>query len=150
MRYHRDVFDRVVFDTTVIVAALRSDRGASRVILTEALGRQFTLLASVPLMLEYEAVATRPEHLEAAGLADVDVHELLDALATVIEPVRLAYLWRPMLPDADDDMVLETAVNGRADLLVTVNRRDFVPGASRFGIRIGSPAEALERLRRMR
>lgn len=150
MRYHHVVLDRVVFDTTVIVAALRSDRGASRVLLTEALGKQFTLLASVPLMLEYEAVVTRAEHFEAAGLSDADVQEVLDALATVIEPVRLAYLWRPMLPDADDDMVLETAVNGRAELLVTVNRRDFVPGAARFDIRIVSPAEALTRLRRNR
>jgi predicted nucleic acid-binding protein len=55
-----------------------------------------------------------------------------------------------MLPDADDDMVLETAVNGRADLLVTVNRRDFVPGATRFGIRVVSPAQALAQLRRNR
>jgi putative PIN family toxin of toxin-antitoxin system len=143
------VLDRVVFDTTVIIAALRSERGASRVLLTEALGQSFALLASVPLMLEYEAVATRPEHLEAAGLAEADVREVLDALATAIEPVRLSYLWRPMLPDADDDMVLETAVNGRADCLVTVNRRDFVPGAAWFGVRVVSPAEALDRLRRV-
>lgn len=142
------MLDRVVFDTTVIVAALRSGRGASRLLLTAALGRQFPLLASVPLMLEYEAVATRAVHLEAAGLSEEDVQDVLDALATIIEPVRLAYLWRPMLPDAADDMVLETAVNGRADLLVTVNRRDFVPGAARFGIRVVSPAEALGRLRR--
>jgi putative PIN family toxin of toxin-antitoxin system len=139
------VLDRVVFDTTVIIAALRSERGASRVLLTEALGQSFAL----PLMLEYEAVATRPEHLEAAGLAEADVREVLDALATAIEPVRLSYLWRPMLPDADDDMVLETAVNGRADCLVTVNRRDFVPGAAWFGVRVVSPAEALDRLRRV-
>lgn len=148
MRYHRGVLDRVVLDTTVIVAALRSDRGASRPLLTAALGKQFALLASVPLMLEYEAVSTRPEHLEAAGLTELDIQAVLDALATIAEPVRLAYLWRPMLPDADDDMVLETAVNGRADLLVTVNLRDFTPGAARFGIRIASPAEALTRLRR--
>ncbi|MGE3510144.1 MAG: putative toxin-antitoxin system toxin component, PIN family, partial [Vicinamibacterales bacterium] len=92
-------------------------------------------------MLEYEAVATRAEHLDAAGLSDADVQEVLDALATVIEPVRLAYLWRPVLPEADDDMVLETAADGRADLLVTVNRRDVAPGAAPFGVRIASPAE---------
>jgi putative PIN family toxin of toxin-antitoxin system len=140
--------DRVVLDTTVLVAALRSDRGASRVLFTQALRRQFTVLASVPLMIEYEAVATRPEQLEAAGLSEEDVQTVLDALASIAEPVRLAYLWRPTLTDADDDMVLETAVNGRADLLVTLNWRDFVPGAGRFGIRVASPAEALARLRR--
>lgn len=134
----------------VLVAALRSDRGASRALLTDALGERFTLLLSVPLMLEYEAVATRPEHLDAAGLSAQDVQDVLDAVATILEPVRLAYLWRPLLRDADDDMVLETAVNGRADLLVTVNRRDFLPDAERLGIRIVSPADALVRLRRSR
>jgi predicted nucleic acid-binding protein len=132
----------------VLVAALRSDRGASRQLLDDALAKRFTLLLSVPLMLEYESVATRAEHLEAAGLTNVDVREVLDALATVVAPVRLAFLWRPLLPDANDDMVLETAINGQADLLVTVNRRDFVSGAARFGLGVVSPAEALTRLRR--
>jgi putative PIN family toxin of toxin-antitoxin system len=124
--------ERVVLDTTALIAALRSDRGASRVLLTQALGGEFTLLASVPLMLEHEAVATRAEHLKAAGLSEADVQAVLDALATVIEPVRLAFLWRPLLPDGNDDMVLETALNGQADMLVTVNRRDFEPGGGRI------------------
>jgi predicted nucleic acid-binding protein len=101
-------------------------------------------------MLENEAVATRAEHLEAAGLSEVDVHAVLDAPATVIEPVRLAFLWRPLLQDGDDDMVLETAVNGQADLLVTVNRGDFEPAGGTFDLTIVSPAEAVRRLRRTR
>lgn len=140
--------DRVVFDTTVLGAALRSDRGASRILLRDALERRFTLLASVPLMLEYEAVATRQEHLQASRLPEADMQVVLDALATVVEPVRLAYLWRPVLADADDDMVLETAVNGRAELLVTLNARDFGQAATKFGVRIASPAEAVAQLRR--
>ena len=142
--------ERVVLDTTVLIAALRSDRGASRVLLTQALEGAFTLLASVPLMLEYEAVATRAEHLQSAGLSEADVQAVLDALATVIEPVRLAFLWRPLLPDGDDDMVLETAVNGQADILVTVNRRDFEPAVGVFRLKVVSPAEAVRRLRRTR
>ncbi len=138
----------MVLDTTVLIAALRSDRGASRVLLTQALHGEFTLLASVPLMLEDEAVTTRAEHLEAAGLSEEDVQIVLDALATVSEPVRLAYLWRPMLPDGDDDMVLETAVNGQADMLVTVNRRDFAPAVNAFALSVVSPAEAVRRLGR--
>jgi putative PIN family toxin of toxin-antitoxin system len=139
----------VVLDTTVLIAALRSDRGASRVLLEKALYGEFTLLASVPLMLEYEAVATRTEH-QAAGLSEGDVEAVLDALATVIEPVRLAFHWRPMLPDGDDDMVLETAVNGHADILVTVNRRDFAPAVGTFCVKVVSPADAVRRLRRTR
>lgn len=137
-----------MLDTTVLIAALRSDRGASRVLLTSALEGRLTVLASVPLMVEYEAVATRPEHLDAAGLTDEEVRTVLDALATVIEPVRLAFLWRPMLTDVADDMVLETAVNGRADMLVTMNRRDFAPAIDLFNLKVVSPAEALTRLRR--
>jgi predicted nucleic acid-binding protein len=71
---------------------------------------------------------------------------LLDAVAAVAEPVRLAYLWRPTLPDADDDMVLEVAVNGRADAIVTFNLRDFVASAEHFGIAVISSGEAVKRL----
>jgi putative PIN family toxin of toxin-antitoxin system len=142
------VFQRAVLDTNVLVAALRSDRGASRLLLMAGLDRSYQLLASVPLMLEYEAVLTREEHLVAAGLSAEDVQTLLDAVALVAEPVRLAYLWRPLLRDAEDDMVLETAVNGRAEVLVTLNLRDFASAKGMFGVEIVSPAEGLVRLRK--
>jgi putative PIN family toxin of toxin-antitoxin system len=138
---------RLVLDTDVLTAALRSDRGASRRLLVGALRGRFELLVSVPLMIEYEAVLTRKEHLAAAGAPVEDVMTVLDALATALEPVRLSFLWRPMLPDANDDMVLETAVNGRADLLVTFNRRHFEAASATFGIDVESPAEAVRRLR---
>jgi hypothetical protein len=89
---------------------------------------------------------TRAEHLEAARLSAGDVGLLLDAVAAVAEPVRLAYLWRPTLPDAGDDMVLEAAVNGRADAIATFNLRDFGPLAERFGIAVLLPGETIRRL----
>ena len=137
-----------MLDTAAMVAAIRSDAGASRWLLRSALERRrgLTLLVSVPLLIEYEAVMTRAEHLKAAGLSVADVAVLLDAVAAVAEPVRLAYLWRPTLPDADDDMVLEAAVNGRADVIVTFNLRDFGPSAEQFGIAILPPGEAVKRL----
>jgi putative PIN family toxin of toxin-antitoxin system len=141
---------RAVLDTSVMVAALRSDQGASRVLLVGALEERYRLLASVPLMVEYEAVLTRQEHLEAGGLSSGDMQDVLDAVASIIEPVRLAYLWRPTLPDAQDDMVLETAMNGRAEVLVTFNRRHFEPAASTFAVQVVSPAEAVARLRKPR
>ena|SRR5947208_8455 len=134
---------RVVLDTNVLVAAIRSDGGASRVLLVDALEANFTLVASVPLMIEYEAVLTRQEHLEPSGLTSEDVQSVLDAIAAIVEPVRLAYLWRPMLSDVADEMVLETAVNGRADLLVTLNVRHFESATESFAVRLASPAEAL-------
>jgi putative PIN family toxin of toxin-antitoxin system len=139
---------RLVLDTAVMVAAIRSDRGASRWLLRSALeGRRgLTLLVSVPLLIEYEAVMTRAEYLKAAGLSAADVEVLLDAVAAVAEPVRLAYLWRPSLPDANDDMVLEAAVNGRADSIITFNRRDFGPAVGQFGIAVMSPGEGAMQL----
>ena len=97
-------------------------------------------------MLEYESVLTRPEHLEAAGISAADVEILLDALAVVVEPIRISYLWRPVLSDPGDDLVLETAVNGRANMVVTFNRRHFEPAAAPFGLEILAPVDAVRRL----
>ena len=137
---------RTVLDSDVIVAAVRSDRGASRALLVAALEERYPALASVPLMLEYESVLTRPDQLAAAGISGADVDVLLDAVALVVEPIRISYLWRPLLSDAGDDLVLETAVNGHADAVVTFNRRDLEPVAARFGIEILAPGEAVRRL----
>jgi putative PIN family toxin of toxin-antitoxin system len=135
-----------VLDTDVLVAAFRSDSGASRRILEAALARRFELLLSVPLMFEYEAVLTRPEHLLASGASVEDVADVLDGLAAVGRRVRLAFRWRPALPDPNDDMVLETAVNGQAHAIVTFNERDFNPVAGKFGCRVMRPGELLRRL----
>jgi putative PIN family toxin of toxin-antitoxin system len=139
---------RLVLDTAVMVAAIRSNAGASHYLLETALNRRrgITLLASVPLLIEYEAVMTRAEHLIAAKITADDVSTLLDAIAAVAEPVVLDFMWRPILPDGDDDMVLEAAVNGRADVIVTFNRRDFAPAMKLFGIAIMSSGEVIKRL----
>lgn len=79
-------------------------------------------------MLEYESVLKRPHHLEAAGITVEDVDTLFDALAAVIEPVRFSFLWRPMLKDAKDEMVLATAVNGQTDALITRDLTELPPG----------------------
>src|ERR1035437_10723287 len=115
-----------------MVAALRSDRGASRQLLISALDREIEVLASVPLMLEYEAVLTRPEHLDASGLTAAQVNEVLDALAKVLTPVHLRFLWRPRLKDPADEMMLETAVNGRADRRGTFDIAHTAAGAPHF------------------
>jgi putative PIN family toxin of toxin-antitoxin system len=139
---------RLVLDTDVLVAALRSDRGASRRLLEAALDGQYALLLSVPLAIQYEAVLTRQEHLDAAGVSRADVAILLEAVIAVAEPVRLSFLWRPLVSDPEDDMVAETAVNGTAELLVTFNRKDFARAGERFHLTIVSPGEALGELRR--
>ncbi|HSZ73192.1 MAG TPA: putative toxin-antitoxin system toxin component, PIN family [Rhizomicrobium sp.] len=137
---------RLVLDTAIMVAVIRSHHGASNRILTACFQKRAQILVSVPLMMEYEAVMSRTEHLKASGLTQPDIAALLDELATVLIPVELAFLGRPNLPDADDDMVLETAANGAADALVTFNKRDFAAIAPKFGIAVLSPGEALRRM----
>jgi putative PIN family toxin of toxin-antitoxin system len=139
---------RLVLDTNVLVAALRSDRGASRKLLLGALDRKISVLVSVPLILEYEAVLTRAPHLEASGLSIEETTAVLDALAAVAEPVRLRFLWRPRLKDAADEMVLETAANGSADRLVTFNLRHFKSAAKEFGILAATPPEVWKEVQR--
>jgi predicted nucleic acid-binding protein len=113
----------------------------------ETLHGTYTLLVSVPLLLEYEAVLTRQEHLDASGVTSDDVGVLLDAVASVAEPVRISFLWRPTLRDEDDEFVLETAINGRADRLVTFNVGDF-DAAAGFAVGVVTPGEALRSIER--
>ncbi|TWB58653.1 putative PIN family toxin of toxin-antitoxin system [Nitrospirillum viridazoti] len=136
---------RLVLDTNILVHARRSKRGASNALLRAADQNAFRMLASVPLFLEYEAVLTRPEQLLATGLSRSLVLGFLNYLAGLVEPVRLHYLWRPQLGDVADEMVLETAINGRADAIVTFNQKHFIP-AARFGIDLLFPEDALRRL----
>lgn len=132
-----------MLDTDVMVAALRSNAGASRQLLLLALRRQFVLPLSVPLLLECEAVLTRPEHLAASGFTAAEVARVLDDLAAVARSLRLAFRWRPLLGDLDDDMVLETAIKGSAAAIVTFNQQDFAHAAQRFACAIWPPREAL-------
>jgi len=147
MRYHRSVACSFVLDTDVIVAAFRSGGGASRQLLLAALDRRFELLLSVPLMLEYESVPTRREHLAACRLSAAKVSHVLDDLSSVATPVRFAFRLRPRSPDPGDDMVLETAINGGATAIVTFNQQHFAGAAKDFYCSILSPAAALKQIR---
>jgi putative PIN family toxin of toxin-antitoxin system len=139
---------RVVLDTDVLVAGLRSDQGASRQLLLSVFDGNLEALVSVPLMIEYEAVLTRIEHLNASGLNREEVNEILDAYAGVATPVHLRFLWRPRLKDPADEMVLETAVNGVADRLVTFNERHLAVAAREFGVRVLRPVDMWKEVQR--
>ncbi|MGZ4969780.1 MAG: putative toxin-antitoxin system toxin component, PIN family [Methylobacter sp.] len=137
--------ERVVLDTNILVAASHSRTGASFALLLALRNNRFKALASVPLMLEYEAVLKRPEQLTASGRTAAMTDAFLDALSLFIEPVHLHYLWRPQLRDPADEMVLETALNGHAEALVTLNIADFAP-ASHFRLPVLTPGVFLRRL----
>ncbi len=134
----------LVLDTSALVAGVRSPQGASAEILQRILKGQLQAACSVPLFFEYEAVLLRPEQLSAAGASPSDITNLLNALASVIVPVEVQFLWRPQLRDAADDMVLEAAVNAQAPVIVSFNIRDFMPQISQFGIRVMTPGDFLK------
>lgn len=139
---------KLVLDTDVIIAAMRSPTGASAALLGEALEQRLILLASVPLFIEYEAKCTAPEHWTAAGLTQKQSQIFLDGIAAIVQPVKTHYLWRPMLHDPNDEMVLEIAVNGGADAIVTFNLKDYgaIPGT--FNIEVIKPSTAIRRFRK--
>lgn len=134
----------IVLDTDVLVAAFDSPTGASRRLVLAVFDGAVKLLMSTGLLLEYEAVLTRPTVLRMIGIESAAV---LDELAGVCVPVALDYRWRPVALDPDDDMVIETAINGGADAIATFNVGDMHAGAERFGIRVERPATILRRMR---
>jgi putative PIN family toxin of toxin-antitoxin system len=136
-----------VLDTDVVIAAMRSPTGASAAILRSVRSGEVTLLLSVALALEYEAVCQRADRV-AAGLTERQVDTFVSALIAMAEPVKSHFLWRPQLRDPTDEMVLEAAVNGRADALVTFNLRDYGDAPSRFGLDLMLPRTAIVRIRR--
>jgi len=139
---------RLVLDTDVMVAAMRSPTGASAAILWSIRQQQATMLLNLPLALEYEAVCRKADHRLAAGLKEHQVEMFLDTVIAMAEPVETHFLWRPQLRDPNDEIVLEVAVNGRANALVTFNQRDFGNVPSRFGVELLLPREAIRRIRR--
>jgi len=138
---------RVVLDTNVVVAALRSDGGASYRILMMLDEDSFQICLTVSLAMEYEAASMRL--VGETPLSRHDIEDVLDYLCSQALRRKVHFLWRPFLSDADDDMVLEAAVASGAKYIVTHNIRDFA-GAEEFGIRILQPGAFLAALRRRR
>ena len=139
---------RCVLDTDVVVAAMRSPKGASAALLLAALDGRIELAANVALVLEYEAVCSRVEHLSAAGLTTPEVQRFVDGVAALIHPVTSHFVWRPQLQDPGDEMVLEAAVNGMADTIVTFNQRDYGTVPRRFGVKMLLPRDVLVALQK--
>lgn len=137
---------RFVLDTKVIIAALRSTKGASAAVLRSVRAGRGTFLITTTLLLEYEAKCKEEQHLRAFELTTNDVDVVLNVLVARAERVETNYRWRPQLHDAKDEMVLEAAVNGRADALVTFNERDFAGVTRRFDLDLIGPKNLLRRL----
>jgi predicted nucleic acid-binding protein len=134
----------VALDTNVLVAAIRSRRGASFEVLSRVGTGVFDIAVSVPLVLEYEDALLR--HASASGLVASDVHDLVDYVCSVAVRQEIFFLWRPLLKDPNDDMVAELAVAAGCDAVVTHNIRDFA-GIETFGLALLTPGTFLKQLR---
>lgn len=130
----------VVLDTNVLIAALRSKRGASYKLLLSLVDDLYVPNISVPLFIEYESVAKREGVVE--GLSDKDIDSVLDYLLSKASIRKVFYLWRPFLKDPKDDLVLEVAVESQARYIITFNKRDF-KGVDQFGIEVVTPKDFL-------
>ena len=134
----------IVIDTSVLVAAMRSQHGASQQLLRRLPSPQFTPALSVALYMEWQAVLTRPEH-RPPGLGVEQMQAFLRYLASVSRLQEVHYLWRPFLRDPNDDMVVECAVASGSRFIVTHNVRDF-RRSRELGIEAVTPAWFLRHL----
>jgi putative PIN family toxin of toxin-antitoxin system len=130
-------------DTNVLIAAARSGRGVSARLLSLVGTDRFDIYISVPLVLEYEDVLSR--HVPRQSPRFPLWQDILDYLCSVGMKQRVFFLWRPILRDPKDDMILELAVAGQCDVIVTYNRRDFQE-LERFALRVLEPKEFLQEI----
>ncbi len=137
-----------MLDSSVVVSAFRSRLGASSRLLGLVEDGRLVPLATPALFIEYEDVLKRPEQREVSGLSLAEVDTALTALAALVEPIEIRFMWRPQLADPGDEMVLDAAVNGQADALVTHNLAHFALAAPRFGLTLLRPGKLLERIGR--
>ena len=139
---------RIVVDTNVMVAALRVASGASgaaRALVRAALAGRYRPLFGNALWLEYEELLGR--HAWTPATTARERREVIDAFIAVGEWVRISYTWRPNLPDEADNHLVELAVAGNAEAIVTYNVDDFRRNEVRWpDLEILTPTQCLERL----
>lgn len=134
---------KIVIDTNIFVAALRSSRGASHRLLRLIDSGKFEINISVPLVLEYEDAGKRI--VDEVALREEDIDDVIDYICKVANHRKVYFLWRPFLRDPKDDMVLELALSGGCEIIVTYNVKDF-DGVEEFGLRVMTAKEFLEHI----
>jgi putative PIN family toxin of toxin-antitoxin system len=140
-----DVTIKVVFDTSVLVAGVRSRQGASFALLALLPDPRFQICLSVGVYTEWQAVLTRPEHWPA-GVDAATALGFVRYLASLAHLQDIHFLWRPFLKDPDDDMVLECAVAAGCTYIVTHNIKDF-RRSEQLGVKAVTPGAFLQLLK---
>lgn len=141
---------RVVVDTSVLITALRSSAGAAAEVIRLVLRGELVSLMDYKLACEYQDVALRAEQLHVSGKSRAETTAILDALEAVADPVFVAFRHRPLSTDPNDDMVLDVAINGDADAIVTNNTRHFREPALCFHVATLTPAKLLRKIAKRR
>lgn len=138
---------RVIFDTNVLAAALRSKNGAAYQLVSLLLSAKFEIALSLPLYMEYRDVLLRP-NVKPAGVSDADIADFIDEILSKSQTQNIYFLWRPWLKDEKDDMILELAIASQADYIVTFNLKDF-RNIELFGIEAIAPKVFLDLMRNL-
>lgn len=134
-------------DTNVFIAALLSATGSNRAVLRACLSGKATPLMGAALFSQYEDLLAREALLEACPISSAERRTLLDAFLSVSTWVKIYYLWRPNLPDETDNHLVELALAGHADAIVTNNVRDLRSGELNFpDLQILTPSQFLKTL----
>lgn len=135
---------QVVVDTNVIVSGLRSRKGSAFILLQHIGKGKFDINLSVPLILEYQDVLFR-QLPSLSSLTTADIEDLLDYYCAIGHLHEIYYLWRPILRDPRDEMVLEVAVKAQCQHIITFNIRDFA-GIEQFGLTVLTPSLFLRQI----
>jgi putative PIN family toxin of toxin-antitoxin system len=135
---------KVVVDTSIFISALIVPSGPSREVVRRCLQGSFSPLMGAALFYEYESVIGREPILAQCPLSQAEVLGLTQAFMSVCTWIDIFYLWRPNLKDEGDNHLIELAVAGNADVLVTNNLKDFRNAELLFPhLRILSPTELI-------
>lgn len=130
---------RVVLDTNVLVAGLKSRIGKSFQLIDLILQNRIQPAVTTPLVLEYDDVLNRPQMLPSV-FSKKEIGQFLDWIVFKSSHHRVHYLWRPFLPDPKDDLVLEAALASESRFIITFNLKDFREAKS-LGVTVLTPSE---------
>ncbi len=137
---------RLVLDTNVVVAAMRSQRGASAELFRLAVRQRLTLVGTLSLALEYLDVCARPEVRAGTTISEVEAVKFAEEVVALLTPIDVKFRWRPAGPDPADDHVIEAALSGGANAVVTFNGRDFEEASRRFNLPVRRPSDIVREL----